>query len=114
MKNAITSDDYVLGIWSLSNPGKQDWLAIVRKDSTTGQWVLKYRFRYYVDDKLWDSEDRKSGTVVEIDGSAPEDKMVELVEGMQKTLIEGGFGNNKENIVVHCLTVPLPEHIEDN
>jgi hypothetical protein len=46
-------------IWYVQ--GKQmDWLACIESAEEEGRFKLTYRFRYYVDKKAWDSEDRKS------------------------------------------------------
>ena len=47
-----------IGIWFVELGGSQDWLgAVWRTDEGT---ILRYRFRYYVDDKTFDSDDKKS------------------------------------------------------
>lgn len=38
--------------------GDRDLLAAVCRPAK--EWVTRWRFRYYSDDKVWDSEDRKS------------------------------------------------------
>lgn len=52
-------DDYILGFWvGGSEKFKSDFLMTVlkRKD----EWLVEYRFRYHVDEKVFGSEDKKS------------------------------------------------------
>ena len=54
----ITIDDSILGIWAFSIPNG-DYLASLNK-LPDGSFRLLYRFRYYRDDKAFDSEDVKN------------------------------------------------------
>jgi hypothetical protein len=57
----IIFDEKIVGIWFLSTiPNKQDWLAAVREIEPDAKYELTYRFRYYKDDKPFDSEDKKN------------------------------------------------------
>lgn len=62
---AIELDDKIVGIWFVGMD-KSDFLAAVREIIPEEKYELKYRFRYYEDDKAFDSADRKhwyQGTV---------------------------------------------------
>ena len=53
----FVEDDYVVGVW-FAGGETSDWLAtLVSRD---GQLVGEYRHRYYIDDKTFDSDDKKS------------------------------------------------------
>jgi hypothetical protein len=61
----ITFDEKIIAIWFVELP-KADWLAAVREVVPEKKYELTYRFRYHVDDKAFDSKDKKSwyqGTV---------------------------------------------------
>ena len=55
---SIELTDKTIGIWAVWLTDDSDWLcsAWVEDDN----YVIAYRFRYYVDDKTFDSDDRKS------------------------------------------------------
>jgi len=58
----------------------QDWLGYVSKQP--GEcWRLEYRFRYYVDDKSFDSDDRKSWYA--FTAKSPTDGPEELTEALR-------------------------------
>lgn len=51
---------YFSHFWFVSCDTK-DWLACLwREDAPGSEWHLQYRFRYYRDDEVFDSEDEKS------------------------------------------------------
>lgn len=59
-------DEKIVGVWFLATMETQDWMASVREIEPDTKYELVWRFRYYNDDKVFDSEDRKSwyqGTV---------------------------------------------------
>ena len=55
----IELNERTVGVWFIQLTPAQDWLASI---FTTDEGELKaiYRFRYYVDDKAFDSEDKKN------------------------------------------------------
>jgi hypothetical protein len=63
----IEMDEKLVGIWFLATiPNSQDWMAGVRELEPDQKYKLTYRFRYYKDDKAFDSEDKRNwyeGTV---------------------------------------------------
>jgi hypothetical protein len=66
----ITITDKTIGLWYLDTiPGKQDWLAAITEIVPDSQYELVYRFRYYKDDKAFDSEDIKNWFRVAITGT---------------------------------------------
>lgn len=54
---SITINENLMSIWFFSFAGG-DWMAGVSK-TPDGQGKVDYRFRYYKDDKVWDSQDSK-------------------------------------------------------
>lgn len=94
----ITKD--TIGIWYMKIGDDQDWMAGLTK--VEDGLKLQYRFRYYKDDKVWDSKDEKRWyegvlhhpleTVLpviralvrhmrELDGDIPEEDCYELMMG---------------------------------
>ena len=57
----LKEDDYILGCWFAVDPDDNDWLmTIKRKQDDPLNWTGEYRFRYRVDNKVFQSQDRKS------------------------------------------------------
>lgn len=57
----IRFDEKIVGVWFTSTiPAKQDWLAAIREIEPDVKYELTYRFRYYEDDKFFDSKDKKN------------------------------------------------------
>jgi hypothetical protein len=57
----IRFDKKIVGFWYLETiPGYQDWMASVREIEPERKYEVMYRFRYYKDDKVFDSKDRKN------------------------------------------------------
>lgn len=54
----INEKDYLLGIWFVGW-GTGDWMAAIKRGDGP-EFQLQYRFRYYEDQKAFDSDDRKS------------------------------------------------------
>ena len=55
---------------------EQDWLGLVWRDHD-GPWTLAYRFRYYEDREVWESDDLQNEYAFSVDGSVAEDAVVE-------------------------------------
>lgn len=57
----IAITDKTVGIWYLDTiPNKQDWMAGLTEIEPESKYQIDYRFRYYEDDKAFDSKGRKS------------------------------------------------------
>jgi hypothetical protein len=67
--DGIQLDDKVVGVWFLKTTEKQDWMACLREVIPDDKYELTYRFRYYEDDKAFESEDRKSWYRAEVPGT---------------------------------------------
>ena len=66
----ITIDEKTLGLWNVKLTDKSDWLAAVRELVPDEKYQLDYRFRYYVDDGIFEnSKDRKSWYKGELSGT---------------------------------------------
>lgn len=59
---AINLDDSVLAMWAVelrSGEMKGNWMALLSKDEAQG-YLLQFRFRWYRDEKVSDSEDQRT------------------------------------------------------
>jgi hypothetical protein len=65
----ILFDEKIVAVWFLALDNKRDWMAAVREIEPDAKYELVYRFRYYVDDKTFDSEDKKNWYKGEITGT---------------------------------------------
>ncbi len=76
---SIEMTDKTIGIWAVNLLNKSDFLGGVWLDGDV--YVMEYRFRYYVDDKTFDSKDKKNWyhAEVPIDGVTEE----ELISAMR-------------------------------
>jgi hypothetical protein len=52
-------DEKTVGIWIVALPETGDWMAHIRELAPDEKYALVYRFRYTVDDKIFDSADQK-------------------------------------------------------
>lgn len=58
---AIKFDEKIVAIWYVMTvPGKQDWMAAIREVEPDNKYELTYRFRYYNDDKIFESDDKRN------------------------------------------------------
>lgn len=53
-------DEKVVGLWYVEIAPKVNWMAVIRELEPDQEYELVYRFRYYKDDKAFDSEDLRS------------------------------------------------------
>ena len=56
----IEFDEKIVGVWYLVTTEAQDWLAAIRELEPDAKYELTYRFRYYKDHKIFDSDDTKN------------------------------------------------------
>ena len=73
----------VRAFWFVAG-GSRDWMAVLLRQEG-GCWEALYRFRYYKDDKMHDSEDDKSWYRISTD-EAPPEKQDGLSIDMERTL----------------------------
>ncbi len=90
----IELTENTLGIWAVSISDECDWLGAVWREGD--DYVLEYRFRYYVDDKTFDSKDRKNWYRTVITGGQPEDKVVGVMREMARMLWSESGGKRYE------------------
>ena len=57
----IKFDNKIVAIWYLVTiQNHQDWMAAIREIEPEQKYELTYRFRYYKDDKAFDSDDKRN------------------------------------------------------
>ncbi len=61
---SLKLSENTLGIWAVDLMNKSDYLGAVWREGNV--YVMEYRFRYYVDDKTFDSEDKKNWYRIEM------------------------------------------------
>jgi hypothetical protein len=92
----VKETTYCLGLWWLEADGV-DWLAAVTRESD-GPLTLRYRFRYYQDDKAFDSADHKNWWTATFQNN-DEDRIIASVDGLAAELRKKGFGRPWRKIV---------------
>jgi hypothetical protein len=66
----IRFDEKIVALWFVATiPDEQDWMAAIRELVPDEKYELVYRFRYYKDDKAFDSEDKRSWYRAELTGT---------------------------------------------
>ena len=82
------------GMWKV-NFSAGDFLAMMWREN--GEWIFKYRFRYYTDDKVWESDDPRSIYQLKLpDEPGAKEKMFQAIQQMLATSCERGFCNAVE------------------
>lgn len=84
---AININDNIVGMWFMSLTPMSDYLAGLSRDGTA--FRLLFRFRYYKDDKAWDSKDEKSWHEVRIT-ERTEAQVIEVVRAINKRMFALG------------------------
>lgn len=57
----IEFDENIVAIWYLVTiQNHQDWMAAISEVEPDNKYMLRYRFRYYKDDKVFDSDDKRN------------------------------------------------------
>lgn len=84
----LTENTYCLGLWYVQGDGC-DWLAAVTREPNE-PFVMRYRFRYYVDDKGFDSDDVKSWWEARFP-DLDENKIIRSIDKSVTDLQRGGF-----------------------
>lgn len=93
MTIAFKDGRYFLGMWFVSGSNTRDWLCAAYRDGPTAEWEMKYRFRYYADDKKGDdSEDTKNWYHATMSADTPEEKILAAADTMANALVAAGFG----------------------
>jgi len=91
----IEFSDKTIGIWAVDLMNGSDFLGGVWRDGDN--YVMEYRFRYYVDDKTFDSEDKKNWYSAEIPTDrASEDDVVGAMREVVKMMWKGSGGQRYE------------------
>jgi hypothetical protein len=68
--------EYVEAIWFVDGTVDGNWMAWLYRAKGDTRWTLKYRFRYYRDDKTHDSSDERSW----YEGTCPPESLSKMIE----------------------------------
>jgi hypothetical protein len=68
----IVVSENTVAMWSIQIDSTMDWLAHLSRTEQPDKFHFIYRLRTYVDDKIFDSEDRKSWREGTLTGPEPE------------------------------------------
>lgn len=97
----IKPENYYSGLWraDLCPPNAEgDFLATLWKDTKDDRWHLQYRFRYYNDDAVFDSKDKKCWYELISKDGAPEAEQ-EMKAVMDALLEKGGETGMVRNVL---------------
>jgi hypothetical protein len=94
----IKNTDYILGVWFSENK-RGNILVTVKKDVVTG-WECECRLRLYVDEKVFDSDDKKTVYRISFDSGLTEEQIAEKVTKLFKTKFLVLFPNNYEFVEI--------------
>lgn len=83
---------YVAAIGFVAKPRVQDWQCFVFRDGAE-PFQITYRFRYYRDDKAFDSADERSAYHAQAQASDSEERIVAAMKNVAAMLMEHGFGS---------------------
>lgn len=64
-------DDRIIGVWFAEKPNGDNFMMTAKAGEKPGIFEFEYRFRYVKDDRIWDSDDKKSfysGSTVNLKG----------------------------------------------
>jgi hypothetical protein len=84
---SIEISEGTVGVWYVAL-SHCDWLAHVGRNAE-GLYELRYRFRWFRDDKIWDSKDRKNWYRFVTKPGEPVDRILETTRARAKLLSEG-------------------------
>ena len=91
---------HVLGMWFVFDHQEKDWMCTVSQKERGEPWVMDYRFRYYVDDKVHGSEDKKNFYRMQFKVDTPKAVMIEAAKAMQHLLLTTGFGDDTFDLLI--------------
>lgn len=81
----INKDDYIIAVWFVSFR-QYDWMCTVKR-SENGGYEGEHRFRYYVDDKVHDSDDEKTFHQFSMENKISESEVIDRVRNVAKSVI---------------------------
>lgn len=100
----IKMDNYYIGVWTAQVTGSRpgDWMAMAWREPD-GKWYLKYRFRYHVDDRKFNSGDERRWYAFEWKDDAAADIEQKITEAVQTLLATGIVtGRFAESRFIEC------------
>jgi hypothetical protein len=94
----IKDTDYILGVW-FSESKRGNIMVTVKKDIDTG-WECECRLRQYVDEKVFDSDDKKTVYNIAFDNKFTDEQVIEKISRLYKTKFLVLFPDNYEFVEI--------------
>jgi len=92
---SLELSERTIGIWSVDLMNGSDWLGSVWREGN--QYVMEYRFRYHVDDKTFDSKDKKNWYRAKIAANTTtEDELISAIRTIVKVMWQVSGGKRYE------------------
>jgi len=92
---SLELSEKTVGIWAVDMMNGSDFLGAVWRESDN--YVIEYRFRYYEDDKVFDSEDKKNWYRAEIPTDrASEEELIDAMKVVVEALWKKSGGKRYE------------------
>ena len=87
----VVEGGYYVGVWYLAGR-EQDFLAMLFKNPGDACLQLRYRYRYYADDKVHfdETDDAKSVYDASLEGKS-EEEAIKVVDGLADKMIASGY-----------------------
>ena len=118
----LKENDYIVGVWFLHNEISDIMITLIKREE---KWLLSVRLRFYRDDKVWGSEDKKKFFTLPVPSCLTEEKVIEdvkiLAEAAEREFnykieyleIKGDFNKfmflMAEQPWAHIKTIPIPK-----
>jgi len=96
----MTDKTHMLGVWMLFDHGVKDWFCQIAQHGPHTPWVMEYRFRIYLDDKIHGSEDEKRFFSLQFKEDTAKAVMVDVARKLSETLKGAGFGTEDWEILI--------------
>lgn len=94
MSIELHEGDYVAAVFVVHGKEGNVLAMLTRPVAAAETWCLQFRFRYYVDTRVFESDDRKSFYTVTLDGAKTEEEIIaQIAEAMPRLARPTGGGD---------------------
>lgn len=94
----LKDSTYLLAIWFVSWR-EANWMCAVYRHAPEDDWTVRYRFRYFEDERVFDSDDRRSWYAGTLPSSMTEDMLIAKFD-MFASVVGLGRGASLERLLV--------------
>jgi hypothetical protein len=108
----LNESSYVLGLWFIQWD-ECNWMCCAYRDGDEADWKIRYRFRYFADDRVFDSDDRRSWYGVTVSSRVLESEMAQKMEAFA-LLVSIARNAPIERLIVHGSINKLTELARDS